>query len=440
MAIDLSILICSTHTRYQTFGPAIQNQIWPQYQTLTPEDQARVEIMMLTDNKQKMLGEKRNVMVDAAQGKYVVFVDDDDRIEPHYIETLLDATRSDADVITFKASVSINNQPPKPCRYSIRYSHDRNTATEYHRIPNHICCVKKTVGVKASFPNVVYGEDSGYSKLLLPHLKTEHHIDQVLYHYDYNDTTSETQYAKPARIRVRKQPPVVDVVILSNAKTSSLRRMTQTTIDTCVAGANSLPVNVIVMEQQPVTYHNATTVQAPRDFHYNKFANLGARQGAAEWIMIANNDLVFHDGWLHQLIAAQHPLVSPKCPDDRRQTDIIENTVGDRTGRHMSGWCYMITRDLWSRIGGFDEDFDWWCADDSVIEQCRSLGVLPMLVPLSVVTHLGSVTGGSGHGDGQRTWGNIRRFSLKYGPHRFVGRADYQVWLRKQEALEPAER
>lgn len=431
--IALSVLICSTHTRWQTFGQTIQQQIWPQYEALNAEAQDQIEILILTDNKKTGLGEKRNIMVDAAQGQYVVFVDDDDRIEPDYLKTLLDATQTGADVITFHAAVSLNGAPPKLCRYSKDYGQDRNTPTEYLRIPNHICCVKKSVGVKASFPNLVYGEDSGYSKLLLPHLKTEHAIDRVLYHYDYSDTTSETQSAKPARVRqTRHQPPIVDVIILSNAKTGQLRDMTQRTINTCIAGANSLPVNVIVLEQQTVRYRNAQTVHAPETFHYNKFANRGAALGTAKWIMVANSDLIYHNGWLHQLLAANHPFVSPKCPDDQRQTDLVENTIGGRTGRHMSGWCYMVTRDLWERIGGFDEDFDWWCADDSVIEQTKAVGVEPMLVPSSVVTHLGSRTSGGGHGDGHRTWGNIRRFSLKFGDHRLVVNPQYQAWLKAQ--------
>ena len=78
--IDLSVLICSTHTRSTTFGPAIQKQVFDQLAGLPAEYQERIEILMLTDNKKQMLGHKRNTMVDMAQGAYVQFVDDDDRI------------------------------------------------------------------------------------------------------------------------------------------------------------------------------------------------------------------------------------------------------------------------------------------------------------------------------------------------------------------------
>lgn len=429
--IDLTILICSTNTRWKTFGRAIQDQVWPQYDALSPEDQERVEILMVTDNKKLMLGDKRNVMVDIAQGQYVVFVDDDDRIAPDYIQTLLDATGTGVDVITFKASVSLNGQKPRPCIYSLKWGEDSNTATEYRRLPNHICCIRRDKARSVSYPSVLYGEDRGYAKLLAPHLSTEHHIDRELYFYDYSDATTETQTHVSTVIRKRKQDAIVDVVMLSKASTPKLREMTQKAVNTCLAGANSLPVNVIVIEQiAEVRYDNAETIYHPAEFNYNAFCNMGAREGKAPWVVFANNDLLFSNNWLHALLEANHPVVSPKCPRDGRQVNIKRNTTGDRTGRHLSGWCFMMTRALWEEIGGLDEDFAFWCADDSLIEQVKAKGVLPMLVPSSKVEHLWSQTGGTDHGDGSRTWAMIEKFSTKYHPHRLTTNEDYKKWLK----------
>lgn len=431
--IDLSVLICSTHTRYKTFGPKIAEQVWGQYELLPAQYRDRIEIMMLTDNKQMMLGQKRNVMVDAAQGRYVQFIDDDDRIEPDMFRAVLDATDSGADVITFLVAVYVNGDHPRICRYSKDFRSDRNTPTGYERLPNHICCVKRELALKVSFPNLLYGEDAGYSRLLLPHLNTEHHIDRVLYHYDYSDETTETQQHHKSAIRLRDQQPVVDVVILSNATTSRLRTMTQRTIDTCVAGANSLPVNVIVMEQRDrVSYRHATTIKAPDEFHYNAFVNHAARQGQAKWIMVANNDLVFTDGWLHSLLAADHALVSPKEPNDSRQAEITCNTMGFTNGTHFSGWCFMIMRSLWNAMGGFDECVTFWCSDDVVIEQAKALGVTPMLVADAKVRHLVSATlRDTSNDDGKLTWQQVDIFNRKYGQDKFADDSRFIAWKRK---------
>lgn len=435
--IDLSVLICSTHTRWDTFGRAIQAQIWGQVAALP--DPARVEVLMLTDNKQQMLGHKRNLLVDMAQGRYVAFVDDDDRLEPDYLTALLKATESGADVITFLVSVGLNGQKPKICRYSKDFAADRNTPSGYERLPNHICAVKRDLARKVSFPLVPYGEDAGYSKLLHPLLSTEHAIDRVLYHYDYNSDTTETQQHLRNRSRRRRDvKPLVDVVILSKASNMQLRRSTQTSIDTCLSGANALPVSITVIEQiAHIRYSRAATIHHPDPFNYNRFANLGAARGSAEWIMVANNDLVFQDGWLHHLLAAKHPLVSPKCPRDDRQTDIVENTAGGITGKHLSGWCFMISRALWESIGGFDEDFAFWCADDSLIEQVKAVGVEPMLVPDAIVEHRQSRTLKTVKDTGELTWAQLHKFITKYGGHRMENHPNYVAWKRKCLTLPP---
>ena len=438
MTIDLSILVCSTHTRWDNFGQEIQRQLWGQYNDLPEEYQARVEILMLTDNKSMMLGHKRNILVGMAQGRYVQFVDDDDRIEPDMLRTILDATDKNTDAITFLAAVSLNGEPPKTCRYSLRYLKDKNTATGYERVPNHICAIKRELATRVSFPHLPYGEDSGYAKLLRPLLKTEAHIDRVLYRYDYNSETTETQQhlrnrPAPAREGVA---PVADIVILSNATTKDLRALTQATVDSCRSGANGLPIGIAVLEQKPgIVYRRCATIHMDQPFHYNRFANFGAGRGSAPWIVIANNDLVFYDGWLHQLIAADHPLVSPKCPRDPRQAEFTTNTTGDRTGRHLSGWCFMISRDLWEKIGGFDESVSFWCSDDVVIEQARAEDVLPMLVPASVVEHVQSATLKTQRNRDDLTWKQVDIFINKYGSHRLQDHPEYLRWKKSQAII-----
>lgn len=390
---------------------------------------------MLTDTKGMMLGHKRNVMVDIAQGAYVAHVDDDDRLEPDYLQSLLDATASDADVITFLVSVSLNGDEPKICRYSKDFESDANTADGYLRLPNHIMAVRRELARKVSFPSIPHGEDAGYSKLLKPLLRTEYAIDRTLYHYDYDDRTSETQGPLHTPLRRRDLPPLVDVIVLSKAATEDLRVMTQQTVDTCIAGANSLPVNVTVLEQATdrhgvvMKYQHATTVHMPGGFHYNAFANHGARLGSADWIMIANNDLIFHDGWLHALLAANHLAVSPRCP--KAHPEVIENRVGDRTGQDFAGWCFMIRRSLWELIGGFDECVDFWCSDDVVIQQLKAVNVLPMLVADAAVEHLRSVTlQQTDDPAGDLTWKQIDIFNRHYHRHQLSDSPGFAAWER----------
>ena len=224
--------------------------------------------------------------------------------------------------------------------------------------------------------------------------------------------------------------PLMDVVILSKASTDELRLMTQRCIDSAVRGAPGQSLNVIVMEQVPdITYQHATTVEMTEPFAYNRFANLGAKYGEAEWIMVANNDLYFEHDWLAPMLAANHGVMSPRDPRHHRQRLVKSNTVGDQIGLYFSGWCFVIRRTLWEKIGGFDEDFTFWCADDAVVQQVRRAGVTPMLISSSRVHHFGSVTHDQiPEGTEERTWEQVYKFEQKYRVPKFQGHRGYQRW------------
>lgn len=395
MAIKLSILVPSVAERRNTFLPKSLDMLYGQYDKLPEQLQSQVEILYLIDNKTLMLGEKRNKLVSIAQGEYISFVDDDDSISPDYITEILNGIElSNADVITFKAHVSINGGPQKTCYYTNGIEADYNTEDAYYRLINHIPAVKKVISQQAIFPSMKNGEDSAYSKQLKQYINSQHVIDKHLYTYNYNDATTVAQEDLPHVMRTRQPAtPLVDIIILSYAKTEALQRLTEQTITTCIAGACGLPINIIVLEQQPnITYANTTTIYRPQPFNYNGFANYGASQGTAQWILVANNDLIFHKDWLHNLLEVKYPIVSPKCPNDPRQKHIVENTKGYECGRHFSGWAFMIKRSLFNLIGKFEESVNYWCSDNVVLDQLEKVGIPPMLVPSSIVQHLQSQT------------------------------------------------
>ena len=393
----LSILIPTVHNRRNTFLPRILEQVYEQYDHLSVDDQKEVEILVLMDNKTIMLGDKRNLMIEQAQGEYVVFVDDDDRLSKNYIHSILMATYEKKDAIVFLAEVSINGDTPKVCHYSKDYDRDFNDNSNYYRLPNHICAVKKEIAEMVQFPSVLYGEDSGYSKKLKPLLKTETKINEVLYYYDFNSETTETQmYLKNNRKYKKPKvfiPAILDLVFLSNAKNKSFELMTQKAIDTALENSKGYKINIIVMEQNnDVNYSDATTLHYDGEFNYNAISNLGISEGDSPYIMVANNDLIFKENWLFNLLKVNYPVVSPKCPKDIRQKEFKENVTGFEVARHFSGWCFMLKRHVWEEIGGLDEDFSFWCADNATVKQLQDKGYTPMLVVDALVEHLGSQT------------------------------------------------
>lgn len=425
--VALSILVPSVSTRRKTFAPKIAEALFGQHELLHPADRARVEILMLTDAKGVKLGDKRNNMIRMARGEYVVFVDDDDRVTPDYVASLLAATVTGADCITFDAMVSLNGGPAQVCHYSMEYDRDHNVTGAYHRLPNHITAVRRLLALSNPFPSLQCGEDAAFARALKPMLTTQHRIDRVLYFYDYSDATTETQNQQPQATHV---VPIVDVVILSKATNGQLKTMCQQAIKTCLSGAGPGRVRVLVVEQAPgINYDGATTVFEPGDFNYNRFANKAAALCNAEWLMVANSDLEFQPGWLDPLIAAGADCVSPIDPGNKRQVPITSNAAGVVNGVHFSGWCFMVKRELWKKMGGFDDCVRYWCSDDVVIEQCKQQGVTPMVVAASRVRHLVSKTLSSPSDD--LTWGEVVKFNNKYGQDRFINDPRYVAYLKK---------
>jgi glycosyltransferase involved in cell wall biosynthesis len=184
----LSILICTVDTRSADFLPRLLEQLKPQ---LTPE----VELLYLGDiigaGKPLSLGAKRNKTLAIAEGEYVVFIDDDDRVLPDYVSEILAAIEhTAADVITFLAEISINGGDPKNVVYSKYFEAQETVDDVYKRWPNALMCIRRELARQVGFNDIGFGEDTDFGARLCNQAKTEYAINKVLYYYDYNTTTS----------------------------------------------------------------------------------------------------------------------------------------------------------------------------------------------------------------------------------------------------------
>lgn len=184
--IKLSILIPSIPSRLEK-SIAQYNRIM---QIVGDRD---IEVLMLTDNKKRTIGEKREALKNIAQGKYFMFVDDDDRLDEN-MDDLYAATAKDVDVITFLQSC----RNPDGSRYIIDFGLgnpvEHNTKDgkylDSKRPPFHVCAWN-TSFKRYKYPNVSYGEDWGWVKKCLVVAKTEYHINRILHYYDFDPAVTE---------------------------------------------------------------------------------------------------------------------------------------------------------------------------------------------------------------------------------------------------------
>jgi glycosyltransferase involved in cell wall biosynthesis len=180
---ELSILICTLSERKNIFLNKLLSNIGTQIEN------KNVEIVILTDDAQMRIGAKRNLALDSANGKYVCFIDDDDIVSDDYIDSILEKTKEDSDVIVFNGFVTTDGENIKYAKQGMEYQHGEIDGV-YYRLPNHLSVHKKET-IKERFLDVRTGEDDEWAKRRLSEIKTQSRIDKNLYHYDFRTTTKK---------------------------------------------------------------------------------------------------------------------------------------------------------------------------------------------------------------------------------------------------------
>ncbi len=365
--MKLSILICSVHDRFLSLYHLTSKL----YEQIGDRD---VEVLWLGDNRMMTIGEKRDKLRNLAKGEYISFIDDDDDISNDYIPEILKALESKPDVVCFECEY-VNKETGR--RMHVFFGMDyRNSEGQdvFYRMPYHISVIKREISMKVPITHTNIGEDSKYSLELFNKclLNTEVKIPKILYHYKHDPSTSTCNAVGRQRYVINR-PNKVDVVIISDARTKELDQMTQKAIFSLRGDTKT-----IVMEKHPlINYGFSNTYRQKGKFNYNRFLNEGAAKGNAPVIVFSNNDVIFPAHFLHSVskLIQGYDVLS-----FRNHRGFIHPTV-------ISGFCFAMTREAWKRIGGLDEKYNFWCADNVVSEQIKKHGLKELKTEIEV-THL----------------------------------------------------
>ena len=148
-----------------------------------------VEIVTLYDDGEKSIGTKRNELIQMAKGEYVCFIDDDDDIAINYIYLLMEGIEKGVDCCSLRGVITWDGTKPEFFEHSIRYNSYSTTDNmiKYERFPNHLNCIKKSIANQIIYPEINHGEDTDFAHKLYASglIKTEHYIDNILYHYKF---------------------------------------------------------------------------------------------------------------------------------------------------------------------------------------------------------------------------------------------------------------
>ena len=192
--IQLSILIPSTFDREEMlFGllKSLYDQI------LEEQAHHKIEIITDVDDGALSIGKKRNMLLQKAKGKYIVFIDSDDEVPEYYISEILKALKTNPDVLGFSGFMTTDNGHKEYFKISKDLPYitmwDADGKREYLRFNNHLSPIKRSIATRVGFKDIRFAEDYDYAKRLKESglIKTETYIDLPMYHYKYLSNKKE---------------------------------------------------------------------------------------------------------------------------------------------------------------------------------------------------------------------------------------------------------
>jgi N-acetylglucosaminyl-diphospho-decaprenol L-rhamnosyltransferase len=159
---------------------------------------------------------------------------------------------------------------------------------------------------------------------------------------------------------------------------------------------------------------------------YGAAANLGARGGDEEWVVVANPDVTWEPGALDALLDAARRWPRAGCfgpairtPDgDLYPSARTFPSLGRGTGHALVGWwwpanpwtrsyrseqgvpeegptgwlsgsCMLLRREAFEAVGGFDPSYFMYCEDMDLCRRLADAGWSSVYVPGAVVMHTG---------------------------------------------------
>jgi glycosyltransferase involved in cell wall biosynthesis len=194
----LSILIPTVPKRIGKYTELLKHLL---KQTSERQD---VEILGLFDNRHSPLGDKRNDLITMSQGKYFVFIDDDDWVTDDYVQrvcSMLMHSQAELDLLIYDVLyTSTDPQFPEKmrCRYEPRWMTGVVTynGTDVTRVgpAAHTHVWRKALVEDIKFPSKSWQEDYAWTEVALGRVHTSFLIPEMLYFYRDDPANSETRY------------------------------------------------------------------------------------------------------------------------------------------------------------------------------------------------------------------------------------------------------
>jgi hypothetical protein len=180
--VDWTIMIPTIPGRERKLQSLIQS-IHELRQRICPA--LHIAIAVGFDNREVSIGTKRQNMLQAAEGRYTSFVDDDDTVTAHYFEDAAACIAGNFDCMRLRGQIS---QWTFTHSLANKLTDPMANETTFLRPPNHLNVMKADIAKTIRFRDATSGEDLDWTIRLARtgFLRTEYRSDESRIHYIYD--------------------------------------------------------------------------------------------------------------------------------------------------------------------------------------------------------------------------------------------------------------
>ena len=175
-----------------------------------------------------------------------------------------------------------------------------------------------------------------------------------------------------------------------------------------VDNSNSNELGLIVHK-----YNNIKLIKSSKNLGYGKANNLAIKSAVTSFILIVNPDIILDEGSINNLLKSflKDPdkigILGPSLFDEdmNRRTNGSKSYLNQLKGHKVSnksnniplgetcceflmGCCYLMKRDFFNILGGFDKNFFMYYEDSDLCDRCLQEGRYIMEVPSAKLIHL----------------------------------------------------
>lgn len=192
--ILLTIMLPTTIDRREQFAELLEEI---KRQIAVNEFQDIVEIIINEDNKEISIGKKRQELLEASSGKWVVGIDSDDWISEDYLSEIIYALKNNPhiDHVGFLEDCDINGEKSLSI-FSIRHKHwaENFDGYDHIRCANPKSVILREKALMVGFEDSRFGEDRVFSEAVTSLLSSEIFIEKPLYLYRHISTEHNERY------------------------------------------------------------------------------------------------------------------------------------------------------------------------------------------------------------------------------------------------------